>query len=114
MATRRARIKVAPNLGLSRNKAKPQPVKPKIVMTSDTDEQSEAETYTVNEDLENAVQIDDNKSEENCQKTNYQEDGVTFNGDHDTNGTNGYSALEITPMQLDNSQHNSNSKEIIK
>ena len=65
MATRRARIKVAPNLGLSRNKAKPQPVKPKIVMTSDTDEQSEAETYTVNEDLENAVQIDDNKSEEN-------------------------------------------------
>ena len=116
MATRRARIKVAPNLGLSRNKAKPQPVKPKIVMTSDTDEQSEAETCTVNEDQETAVQIDENKSVENCQKPNYQEDGVTFSGYHDKNGigtSNGYSALEITPMQLDNSHHNSNSKEII-
>ena len=43
MATRRARIKLAPNLGLSRNKNKIAPVvasKPKIVIKSDTESES--------------------------------------------------------------------------
>ena len=37
MSSRRARVKLAPNLGISRNKAKPAPLKPKIVVKSDTD-----------------------------------------------------------------------------
>jgi len=37
MATRRARVKLAPNLGLARNKGKSVPLKPKILVKSDTD-----------------------------------------------------------------------------
>lgn len=37
MATRRARVKLAPNLGLARNRGKPVPLKPKILVKSDTD-----------------------------------------------------------------------------
>ena len=43
MAGRRARVKLAPNLGLTRNKNKVVPVTPKIVLKSDT-ENSESET----------------------------------------------------------------------
>ena len=43
MAGRRARVKLAPNLGLTRNKNKAVPVTPKIVLKSDT-ENSESET----------------------------------------------------------------------
>jgi len=45
MASRRARVKLAPNLGLSRNKTKPGPPKPKIVVKSDTDN-SDAEAIS--------------------------------------------------------------------
>lgn len=44
MATRRARVKLAPNLGLARNKAKPV-TKPKIIVQSDT-EHSDAEAIS--------------------------------------------------------------------
>eukprot|EP00090_Calanus_glacialis_P021073 TRINITY_DN3250_c0_g1_i1.p1 TRINITY_DN3250_c0_g1~~TRINITY_DN3250_c0_g1_i1.p1 ORF type:complete len:894 (-),score=315.81 TRINITY_DN3250_c0_g1_i1:265-2946(-) len=45
MASRRARVKLAPNLGLSRNKTKPGTPKPKIVVKSDTDN-SDAEAIS--------------------------------------------------------------------
>lgn len=44
MATRRARVKLAPNLGLARNKAKPV-TKPKVIVQSDT-EHSDAEAIS--------------------------------------------------------------------
>jgi len=80
MATRRARVKLAPNLGLSRNKTKPEPPKPKVVVQSDTDN-SDAEAIS---DLDVPSRIHFNDLEESYKVVNGSDKVVTnLNGHSD-------------------------------
>ena len=107
MAARRARIKLAPNLGLTRNKARPQPVKPKIVITSDTDDLSESDAGA---DVESAGPNTKNSPEESSQEIfNGASEGRANGWPGDTvngktvNGTDqgeDCQTIEITPVEL--------------
>ena len=97
MATRRTRLKAAPNLGLTRNKArKPAVVKPKIVIKSDT-ENSESEDQEDN--VRNAV-----ATETTEEVSNLHTDPTTVNGCLDETEMmerrEDHPAVEITPMDL--------------
>ena len=97
MSTRRTRIKTAPNLGLTRTKARPAAVvKPKIVIQSDT-ENSESEDQEVN--VRNPVPA------ETTEEVSNHHDDPPVNGCSDPivmlERREDYPAVEITPMELD-------------
>jgi len=88
MATRRARIKLAPNLGLSRNKNKIAPVvasKPKIVIKSDTESESNLSDHeTVDEtSVPNVVENLANQ--------------ISLKEESENNFLDSYAPIEITP-----------------
>jgi len=73
MASRRARVKLAPNLGLSRNKTKLEPTKPKpkVVVNSDTDN-SDAEAFSdIDKSLRNNKTDELTKADDQEEKSTY-------------------------------------------
>ena len=73
MATRRARVKLAPNLGLARNKSKAICPKPKIIVKSDT-ENSDADQIA---DIEEHARNVDSMEKQQFANGNAQSEKVT-------------------------------------
>ena len=103
MSTRRTRIKLAPNLGVTRNKARLSlPVKPQIVIKSDTenseseDQEDQVTTAVTRETPEDVANHHEDPPVNGCGDQRE----LPKNGVLPENGVD-YPVVEITPMDLD-------------